>query len=109
MIRDHLEDYNPKSIDEVYEIVAKITNKDVNLVKTIVAHPFEYIRNKMYNLEEHSFYLHSFGTIRASLAGTNQHIRMWLMAYRQEKISRELCVNKITLLWKLRQKLIKDA
>jgi|DEB0MinimDraft_10_1074344.scaffolds.fasta_scaffold408412_1 hypothetical protein len=106
MIRDHLDKYNPTSVEDVYRMAAEITGKDEALVKSVVAHPFSYIRMAISNLEEPSIYLHSFGTFTASLAGANKHIRLWIEAYRQNKIDRKYCVDKVSALWALRQKFI---
>jgi hypothetical protein len=84
--------------------------KDYNLsdeqVKNIVAYQFRQLRKIVIRAEYPSIFLRNLGTFETFPSILNQTIRYWIQAYRKGEITKKQVTNKVSKLWKLRNKII---
>jgi uncharacterized protein YbgA (DUF1722 family) len=106
--RTKLLNLSPKSIEEIYHILEEIHGKPVEILKTITAHPFLYIRQMISKGESKGALLHNLGSFETYLISVNREIRQVLHAYRSGKLTRTQTAKYITTLWKLRRECMKQ-
>ena len=90
-----------------YEDIPKTISSEVNLPESVVEHAIHQfyvdLKRTINNAEATKVKIRRFGTFQCTPYGVNKRIRLWLAAYRNNKITREVAALKITGLWKLRQ------
>lgn len=106
--RTKLLNLSPKSIEEIYHILEEMHGKPVEVLKTITAHPFLYIRQMISMGESKGALLHNLGSFETYLISVNREIRQVLTAYRSGKLNRARTASYIKGLWKLRTECIKQ-
>lgn len=109
MKKELLDSYNPKSVDEIYEILGKIHNKDKAQLSNVVSHSFKFIKDNIRHGRHPSVLLHNLGSFETYITIINKKIRLYLLAYRGGYIKRKKQFDeKIRMLWGLRQIAIKN-
>lgn len=105
-MKKDLLNYEVRDEEDIFRIASEVTGLREDVLKVNFSIPFKAIRAGIRDLTHDHFYLHGLGNFSTSLYAVNFHIRQWISAYRRGKITRELCVNKVSALWGIRSSLI---
>ena len=92
-------------LDSVLSKTAEITDTSPEVVAHVVSHMFRYLGNFLRYPHAAGVRLQHFGVFRGSLAALNEYIRKHLIRECRKDPTK---IPKLTLLWSMRQKLMKD-
>lgn len=98
-----LDSFLAKNYNDIPKVIADELNLPTSLVDSVVKGFYTDLRAVVSNGEATKIHLRRFGTIRCTIWGVNKQISLWLQAYREGKISREIACARIEELWKIKQ------
>lgn len=98
-----LDSFSAKTYEDIPKAIAQELGIPESLILSTVREFYIDLRDVISNGEATKVHLRRFGTFRCTMQGVNKNISLWLQAYREGKITRELACQKISELWKIKQ------
>lgn len=97
-----LTSFSVKRSEDIPTIIAAELSLPEALVASVITGFHKDLKRTISEGEATEVKLRRFGTFKCTPYGVNKRIRLWLQAYRENKISREAACKKVSELWKLR-------
>ncbi len=98
-----LDSFSVKTYEDIPKAIADELGLPGSLVNEAIRGFYADLRTVISNGEATKIHLRRFGTIRCTIFGVNKQLSLWLQAYKEQKITREVASLRVGELWKIKQ------